>query len=121
MAPEALSGATNYTLSVDVYSFSLLLWELLTRQQVYADIKPVFQIPVRVVRGERPAIPKNCPPKYARLMARCWSQDPQARPSFPQIVKKLERFRKAEIFAELDKEEAAGFGVKGTSCLFSLF
>uniref|UniRef100_UPI00398EC214 ankyrin repeat and protein kinase domain-containing protein 1 n=1 Tax=Pristiophorus japonicus TaxID=55135 RepID=UPI00398EC214 len=79
----------------DVYSFSIVMWEILTQQKSYAgtNIMAVF---VKVGAGERPClklIPENCPQECAQmvdLMQRCWDQEPKRRPAFSEIVVETE-------------------------------
>jgi serine/threonine protein kinase len=94
MAPEVMEeGArskTHYTNKADVYSYAIILWEIWTRQQPYEDINQ-FQIPIKVLRGERPNIPEDCPYDYTGLIRWCWSQNSQERPSMEQVKEHLER------------------------------
>lgn len=97
VAPEVLAEQ-GYTEKADVYSFAIILWELLTRQIPYAG-KNTMQVVRSVDRGERLAIPPTCPPDYAKLINACWDNDPTARPAFTSILTTLERMR-AEYFAQ---------------------
>lgn len=38
MAPEILAGSDNYDTKVDVYSFGVLLWEIMSRNKPYMDL-----------------------------------------------------------------------------------
>lgn len=112
MAPEIFEKDENYSFPVDVYSFGLIIWEVTTREQPYIDIKPHFKIPLKVMAGERPFIPRDCPREWADLMNACWHPDPEKRPQFKEIVKRIERAQKARIFDAQDREEATTFGNK---------
>lgn len=46
-------------------------------------------------------------------MNACWHPDPEKRPQFKEIVKRIERAQKARIFDAQDREEATTFGNKG--------
>ncbi|XP_051120549.1 uncharacterized protein LOC127244179 [Andrographis paniculata] len=90
MAPELLNGsATRVSEKVDVYSFGIVLWELLTGQEPYANMHCGAIIGGIVKNTLRPPIPEWCDPKWRKLMEQCWSADPEARPSFTEIAKKL--------------------------------
>jgi len=88
VAPEVLAEE-GYTEKADVYSFAIVLWELLTRLIPYAG-KNTMQVVRSIDRGERLPIPDWCPPNYAKLINRCWDTDPTNRPSFPEILPIME-------------------------------
>lgn len=50
-------------------------------------------------------------------MNACWHPDPEKRPQFKEIVKRIERAQKARIFDTQDREEATTFGNKGATSL----
>jgi hypothetical protein len=54
-----------------------------------------------------------CSLTRADLMNACWHPDPEKRPQFKEIVKRIERAQKARIFDTQDREEATTFGNKG--------
>jgi hypothetical protein len=86
MAPEILACSTYYDSKVDVFSFGIVLWELLTGEVPYKDV-PVARLGYLVVQeGLRPEIPKSTPAALATLMAACWSADPRKRPDFGLII-----------------------------------
>eukprot|EP00026_Physarum_polycephalum_P003213 Phypoly_transcript_03223.p1 GENE.Phypoly_transcript_03223~~Phypoly_transcript_03223.p1 ORF type:complete len:636 (-),score=101.66 Phypoly_transcript_03223:501-2408(-) len=88
-APEVLkSRPTRYTEKSDIYSFGLLLWEIVTGQPLFENMEPK-KIAAEVLKGVRPKIPPSCPEPLSGLMSRCWDEDPQLRPIFQEIVKEL--------------------------------
>ncbi|KAL1813939.1 hypothetical protein ACET3Z_024004 [Daucus carota] len=90
MAPELLSGKSNMvTDKIDVYSFGIVMWELLTGEEPYADIHCASIIGGIVNDSLRPQIPTWCDPEWKALMESCWSSDPAQRPSFAEVAQKL--------------------------------
>jgi len=87
VAPEVLL-MQRYNESVDVYSMGLVMWAALTRREPYAD-RESNQVYMDVIAGKRPEIPADCPPKFARLMGRCWRADPAKRPTMQKVVHSL--------------------------------
>jgi len=83
MAPEVVKNQT-YTLSSDVFSFGLILFELYTRKLPLREMEDVF-------KGEIPTIPSNCPGDYSFLYKACCDKDPHSRPNAKQIQVYLEK------------------------------
>ncbi|KAN0028998.1 hypothetical protein ACTFIV_010866 [Dictyostelium citrinum] len=88
-APEVLRNDA-YTEKADVFSFAIVLWEMVTREDPYQGM-PTFQIVISVGQHKlRPIVPPQVSAPFTRLITECWSEDPQQRPSFQEIVKRLE-------------------------------
>ncbi|XP_061100370.1 receptor-interacting serine/threonine-protein kinase 2 isoform X3 [Conger conger] len=95
LSPEALHGDDSST-EADVYSFGLLLSETLNRRAPYEKIASVRELLVFVQKGVWPgaqdnALPPETPHRHAlsRLIALCWSGDPQIRPTAPDCMLEL--------------------------------
>uniref|UniRef100_A0A8C9S6Y2 Mitogen-activated protein kinase kinase kinase 7 n=1 Tax=Scleropages formosus TaxID=113540 RepID=A0A8C9S6Y2_SCLFO len=87
MAPEVFEGS-NYSEKCDVFSWGIILWEVITRKKPFDEIGgPAFRIMWAVHNGTRPPLIKNLPKPIESLMTRCWSKDPSQRPSMEEIVK----------------------------------
>uniref|UniRef100_A0A5B7BJ31 Protein kinase domain-containing protein n=1 Tax=Davidia involucrata TaxID=16924 RepID=A0A5B7BJ31_DAVIN len=90
MAPELLNGSSSrVSEKVDVFSFGVALWEMLTGEEPYANMHCGAIIGGIVNNTLRPPIPERCDPEWRKLMEDCWSPDPAARPSFTQITDRL--------------------------------
>ncbi|XP_077361293.1 receptor-interacting serine/threonine-protein kinase 4 [Festucalex cinctus] len=80
----------------DIYSFSIVIWGILTQKKPYQGENNILQIMVKVVKGVRPdvgAVPRNRPTActgFLNLMTRCWATSPEARPSFQDITSEAE-------------------------------
>lgn len=76
---------------VDVFSFGVVLWEIWTLgDQPYPNLS-LQEIFAGVMTGTlRPAIPPGCDPAWVSLMQDCWHAVPRMRPSFTDIIKRLE-------------------------------
>ena len=84
MSPECGLGL-QYNRKADVYSFSLLLHELMTLEKPYHHLKSydhehdVFQL------GTRPIIPNEWPSALRLLVQEGWTRDPMQRPNMHQV------------------------------------
>ncbi|WOH01067.1 hypothetical protein DCAR_0520446 [Daucus carota subsp. sativus] len=89
MAPELLSCKSLVTEKVDVYSFGIVMWELLTGEEPYSKMRS-HEIIAGIIKGTlRPETPAWCDPAWRSLMEKCWSTDPANRPAFSEIAKEL--------------------------------
>ncbi|XP_027918844.1 serine/threonine-protein kinase HT1-like [Vigna unguiculata] len=91
MAPEMIKRK-SYGRKVDVYSFGLILWEMVTGTIPYEDMTPIQAAFAVVNKNSRPVIPSDCPAAMRALIEQCWSLNPDKRPEFWQVVKVLEQF-----------------------------
>jgi len=86
MAPEILRSSPFYDEKVDVYSYSVLLWEMLTLQEPYQGMTQDRMVMGILEHGMRPQIPPQFgPQKLIDLIKACWADNPSKRPSFSQI------------------------------------
>jgi serine/threonine protein kinase len=89
MAPEVIAHQ-HYTHKCDVFSYGILLWELVSGGDIpYSGYTPLQAAVGVVQRGLRPAVPQTCHPVIAQVMQYCWQPDPNARPEFEQVVELL--------------------------------
>ena len=96
VAPEVVDG-NRYGSSADVYSFGLMLLEALAGDSHV--VRGTFNERARISKqqfvaasGWRPPIPPrlwehHC--EMAALLCECWSQDPQERPAFAEVLERL--------------------------------
>eukprot|EP00954_Amorphochlora_amoebiformis_P027928 1388861-Amorphochlora_amoeboformis.AAC.1 len=85
------STTVFYGYEVDVYAFSIVMWELATRRYPYDTVERARDVQQMVLAGLRLRLPmgSHVPEGYAELMNDCWQEDPVTRPTFAYCTKVL--------------------------------
>ena len=101
MAPEMMKDEHQYNELVDVYSYGILLFEIITEKNAYYELDNKYSIPFRVKEGYRPQYPPNFTinSKMKNLIEKCWSQTVSERPNFDSITKILRNDEMATIMS----------------------
>ena len=85
MAPE-VATRKHYNHKADVYSFGIMLWELVTFQKPFDKMNREEYYQKVVHGGYRPEITKKFPNDLAKLIRDCWDIEPKERPTFQSVV-----------------------------------
>ena len=88
MAPEFLQNEP-YDEKIDIYSYGVLLWEIITHQNPFDGLAWAQILCLVVVDKKRLPIPEECSPELTALINTCWDTDPKKRPSFDMILKEF--------------------------------
>ncbi|KAM6597453.1 hypothetical protein CsatA_007977 [Cannabis sativa] len=94
LAPEIIAGdpeCVTETWMSNVYSFGMIIWEMVTGEAAYSAFSPVQAAVGIAACGLRPDIPKDCPQMLRSLMSKCWNNCPSKRPQFSEILSILLR------------------------------
>ncbi|CAH2989231.1 unnamed protein product [Chilo suppressalis] len=84
-APESYNYGT-FSHASDVWSYGVTLWEMFSYgKQPYGDIRGIEAIQI-VENGQRLERPENCPDEIYQVMLDCWAYNPDARPTFSNLV-----------------------------------
>jgi len=90
LAPEVLRNIDPADpTKIDVYSFGVILYEIATRTAFFGEISFMGVVEDKILAGERPTIPSDCPAVFSNLIEACWDNDPAKRPSFSKICDDL--------------------------------
>ncbi|XP_047508669.1 mitogen-activated protein kinase kinase kinase 11 isoform X3 [Pieris napi] len=96
MPPEVIKNST-FSHASDVWSYGVLLWELLTGETPYKGIDALAVAYGVAVNKLTLPIPSTCPEPWRVLMEACWHSNPRERPLFPEILEQLDRIRQSEF------------------------
>ncbi|KAG8449494.1 hypothetical protein GDO86_016220 [Hymenochirus boettgeri] len=102
MAPEVIRSSM-FSKGSDVWSYGVLLWELLTGEVPFRGIDGLAVAYGVAMNKLSLPIPSTCPEPFARLMEDCWNPDPHCRPPFTNILFQLTTIEESAFF-EMPKE-----------------
>ncbi|KAK4430030.1 Integrin-linked protein kinase [Sesamum alatum] len=92
MAPEVFKHQ-KYDKKVDVFSFAMILYEMLEGEPPFSHYEP-YEAAGYVAEGHRPVFrAKGFTPELRELIEYCWAADMNMRPSFLEILKRLEKIK----------------------------
>ena len=115
-APEVLR-AEHYDTAADVFSFAIVMCELLTLRAPYSDMmkndmgerilnfSQISAMTQKKVGGLRPSLPEGMDDKIVRLIRKSWSSDAARRPSFAVIVVRLNLIARREVLRRISSTE----------------
>jgi hypothetical protein len=89
-APELYLDAAQPTPKMDVFSFGLILFEILFGCPGFSRDEPPIFVMRRILAGDMPKIPDSCGKFMQELIPRCWAMDPESRPSFEDILNEFQ-------------------------------
>ncbi|XP_022089698.1 fibroblast growth factor receptor 3-like isoform X1 [Acanthaster planci] len=97
MALESLLDDV-YTIQSDVWSFGILMWEIVTLgARPYPHIMTAKDMVNQLSEGYRMSRPTNCNTQLYSIMRSCWHADPRLRPTFQEVLDKLEGLLTVEM------------------------
>ncbi|ULU01092.1 hypothetical protein L3Y34_001460 [Caenorhabditis briggsae] len=109
MSPEMILQSEGLTTATDVWSYGVVLWEILSREVPYKDYSEFRIFTLITQSGITLAIPPTCPAPLKQLMNNCWKMTPKDRANMRQIQGELNRLQgnqkvmdECEKFMELE-------------------
>jgi len=91
-APEAIQHPYNFTIKSDVWSFGVLLTEIITYGRTPYPGMTNHEVTNAIQSGYRMKKPQMCPDELYIIMRDCWKAQPQDRPTFESLQWRLEEF-----------------------------
>lgn len=105
MAIESLFNNV-YTVQSDVWSFGVLMWEIVTLGGTpFAGID-TQDLVNRLREGFRMKRPAQCDAALYSIMLKCWHVDPAKRPTFPVLCRQLQRLiEDSQVYMNMDQQD----------------
>jgi serine/threonine protein kinase len=89
-APEQFDEGAVLTRKTDVFTFRLILYELLVGEPVFSLSESRVDVIRRLQARALPAVPESCGSFMGSLVRRCWLPNPEDRPSFKEILSDMQ-------------------------------
>ena len=91
-SPEVMKFG-YFTIKSDVWSFGILLYELVTHGgEPYPTIEAHKAMDMVIKSGYRMPCPTDCPQNLHKIMMKCWDNDASCRPTFETLQWQLEEY-----------------------------
>ncbi|XP_059146369.1 serine/threonine-protein kinase TNNI3K-like [Physella acuta] len=107
MAPEIFTQCTKYSVKADMFSYSLVLWELLAGELPFAHLKPAAAAAETAYHNTRPPIAITFPKPIVSLLQKGWHTNPDERPEFREIIPVLEECKRSQAVAMLSNSDTS--------------
>mmetsp|Transcript_12160 Transcript_12160/g.13766 ORF Transcript_12160/g.13766 Transcript_12160/m.13766 type:complete len:163 (+) Transcript_12160:989-1477(+) len=88
MAPEVALGQP-YNLSADIYSFSILFWELVALEKAFGKLSQDEHREMVIKKNDRPPLKRDWRLSIQCILQNCWARNPRERTSANELYKQL--------------------------------
>ena len=97
----------DYSFSADVYSFAIILWQLLTREEPFMDVESVEAARLVARELRRPPMPPEVPAALEEMIKANWDDNPSSRWTFERISTDLRKLQNSLTAEEKGYLESA--------------
>ena len=95
-APE-IYKQDKYTEKVDMYSYGVVVSEMVTGEKPYAGLNQMQIAFATVYQGQRPSLPDSIPKQLKGLIKACWDSVPAKRPSWEKVLDSLSQMQESLV------------------------
>ena len=103
-------GGVERSMAADVYAFGIILWELITCEELYPNARGLgFFVEKVAKQGLRPPLPSRqiCDEQTEALMIACWAAKITDRPRFVEIVPRLREILRNAFPVQVEERESS--------------
>jgi len=90
MPPEVLKEGGNYVIGSDVWSFGVVIWEILEHGGIPYNALSNREVIEKIPEGTRLPKPSLCSDPLWEIISSCWKTNPSDRPIFATIIEQLD-------------------------------
>lgn len=90
MAPEVALGQP-YNLSADIYSFSILFWELVALEKAFGKMSQEDHRENVIKKNDRPLVKPHWTPAIQSILQNCWKRNPRERLNAKDLYTQLKQ------------------------------
>ncbi|CAB4442367.1 unnamed protein product [Rhizophagus irregularis] len=107
IAPEILRGQNTYSKAADIYSFGIIMYEIISGLPPYHDISHDENLAINICRGLRPRFNAKVPQLIVHSIKRCLDANPLNRPMAGEIKDTLRKWQyiPAELKAQIEEAD----------------
>ncbi|KAJ5076630.1 faciogenital dysplasia protein [Anaeramoeba ignava] len=113
-APELFTKENIYDTSCDIFSLSMILYEIFSKQKPFGNLNPLM-ITLHVVNGARPEFPNNFPKELSELINKSWSLNPKERGTLKEFHECLNWMKFPKESPEKDEKNKISNNLKDKS------
>uniref|UniRef100_A0A0N5AQD9 Protein kinase domain-containing protein n=1 Tax=Syphacia muris TaxID=451379 RepID=A0A0N5AQD9_9BILA len=100
MSPEIINQKEGITTATDVWSYGVVLWEMIAREIPYKGLTEFSIYSMIAQQGVTLVIPEECPLALSELMKNCWKVNPKDRYDMKQVLSALDCIKEDSNFTE---------------------
>jgi serine/threonine protein kinase len=93
IAPEILREQKDYTIDSDIYSFGIIMYEVISGLPPYNDVSHDENLAIKICKGLRPRFNIKVPQLIVHLIKKCLDANPLSRPTTKEIADTLGKLK----------------------------
>ncbi|MES2217098.1 MAG: protein kinase [Pseudomonadota bacterium] len=97
-----------YRCESDIYSFGMILWEIVTGRHPFQGLSDA-EVINQLLAAKTETLPEDVPAIYREIIRHCWQQDLSLRPTLKNIIKLVEAYDVEKEIAETNYQRALQF------------
>eukprot|EP01112_Ceratiomyxa_fruticulosa_P020144 TRINITY_DN6782_c0_g1_i2.p1 TRINITY_DN6782_c0_g1~~TRINITY_DN6782_c0_g1_i2.p1 ORF type:complete len:324 (-),score=57.38 TRINITY_DN6782_c0_g1_i2:324-1295(-) len=111
MAGETAAKEYQWTTKADIFALGMVLYEIASRKLPFENVQEDLQVIILIkYEKDRPNLPSDTPPFFAKIITKCWEHDPTERPNSEEVLNWITEC--IQLFPQEDSQPRSFFQVK---------